>query len=226
MELDVEVVRGPARRAQAHELRVGDAAGQSARARAVARVDQFRRHGRRRARGRRCPPLRSWTVRPSRSFASRHASWRSGDSGMPFSTSWTRRNACCRSGARSSSSRTRWTAYVSAAARLRLEARRDRRPDPGPSAARRRGRRSPAASASSMPRSVASSPGRVGVEAEEDALRQPRQLLQLALGERGAHRRDDRLEPGLAQRDHVGVPLDDDARDPASRSPARARWSP
>ena len=33
---------------------------------------------------------------------------------------------------------------------------------------------------------------------------------QLLLGKRGSHRRDDRLEPGLPQRDHVGVPLDDD----------------
>ena len=36
------------------------------------------------------------------------------------------------------------------------------------------------------------------------------ELLQLPLGERGSHRGDDRLEPGLAQREHVGVALDDD----------------
>ena len=41
-------------------------------------------------------------------------------------------------------------------------------------------------------------------------MRQPRQLLELALGQRGAHRRDDRLEPRLAEREHVGVALDDD----------------
>ena len=52
--------------------------------------------------------------------------------------------------------------------------------------------------------------GRVGVEAEIEPARQPLQLLQLALGQRRPHRRDDRLEPGLPQRDHVGVPLDDD----------------
>ena len=53
-------------------------------------------------------------------------------------------------------------------------------------------------------------PRRVGVEAEEQALREPAELPQLVLGERRAHRRDDRLDPGLAERDHVGVPLDDD----------------
>src|SRR5215211_3589226 len=51
---------------------------------------------------------------------------------------------------------------------------------------------------------------RVGVEAEEDALRQARELAELTLGERGSHRGDDRLEAGLAQRDHIGVALDDD----------------
>ena len=56
----------------------------------------------------------------------------------------------------------------------------------------------------------------VGVEAEEDALGQPRQLAQLPLGERRAHRGDDRLEARLAERDHVGVPLDDDAPGPPS----------
>ena len=51
---------------------------------------------------------------------------------------------------------------------------------------------------------------RVGVEAEVEALRQPRELAQMLLGERRAHRRDDRLEPRLPERDHVGVALDDD----------------
>ena len=52
--------------------------------------------------------------------------------------------------------------------------------------------------------------GRVGVEAEVEALRQPRELPQMMLGQRRSHRRDDRLEPGLPQRDHVGVALDHD----------------
>ena len=52
--------------------------------------------------------------------------------------------------------------------------------------------------------------GRVAVEAEPGLVRQARELLQLPLGERRPHRRDDRLEPGLAQREHVGVALDDD----------------
>ena len=53
-------------------------------------------------------------------------------------------------------------------------------------------------------------PCRVGVEAEVEAARQPLQLLQLALRQRGSHRSHDRLEPGLAQGDHVGVALDHD----------------
>ena len=52
--------------------------------------------------------------------------------------------------------------------------------------------------------------GRVAVEAEPRLVRQARELLQLPLGERGAHRGDDRLEPGLVQREHVGVALDHD----------------
>src|SRR6266851_5263277 len=51
--------------------------------------------------------------------------------------------------------------------------------------------------------------GRVGVEAEEQTLREPVQLAQLCSRERRSHRRDDRQEPGLSQREHVGVPLDD-----------------
>ena len=47
-------------------------------------------------------------------------------------------------------------------------------------------------------------------------MRQPRELAELLLGERGAHRRDDRLEARLPQRDHVGVALDD-ARAVAAR---------
>ena len=53
-------------------------------------------------------------------------------------------------------------------------------------------------------------PCRVGVEAEKEALRQPAELAELGLGQCRAHRRDDRLDPGLAERDHVRVPLYDD----------------
>ena len=52
--------------------------------------------------------------------------------------------------------------------------------------------------------------GRVRVEAEEQALRQPRQLPQLPLRQRRPHRGHDGLEPRLPQGDHVRVPLDDD----------------
>ena len=51
--------------------------------------------------------------------------------------------------------------------------------------------------------------GGVAVEGEPEALREPAELAELLLGERRAHAGDDRLEPGLAQRDHVGVALDD-----------------
>ena len=61
-----------------------------------------------------------------------------------------------------------------------------------------------------MPRSVASSPAASESKQRKSALRQAHELLQLLLGQRGSHRRDDRLEPGLPQRDHVGVPLDDE----------------
>ena len=50
---------------------------------------------------------------------------------------------------------------------------------------------------------------RVAVEREPEALRQPSELAQLRLGQRRPHARNDRLEACLAQRDHVGVPLDD-----------------
>jgi hypothetical protein len=53
--------------------------------------------------------------------------------------------------------------------------------------------------------------GRVGVEAEEDAPRQPSELFELPFRERGAHRRHDRLEARLSECDHVRVPLDDDS---------------
>ena len=68
----------------------------------------------------------------------------------------------------------------------------------------------PCAAASSIPRSVAASPAASPSKQSHALVRQPRELLQLPLGERRAHRRDDRLEPGLAQREHVGVALDDD----------------
>src|SRR6266540_6260639 len=51
--------------------------------------------------------------------------------------------------------------------------------------------------------------GGVAVEAEPHARRQPPELLQLSLGQRGSHRGDHWLDPSLAQREHVRVPLDD-----------------
>src|SRR5205807_5271768 len=52
--------------------------------------------------------------------------------------------------------------------------------------------------------------GGIRVEAEIEALRELRQLLQLSLGERRSHGGDAGQEPDLAQREHVGVSLDDD----------------
>src|SRR5262249_6919784 len=49
----------------------------------------------------------------------------------------------------------------------------------------------------------------VAVEREPESLGQPPELAQLRLGQRRPHACDRRLEPGLAQRDHVGVPLHD-----------------
>ena len=52
--------------------------------------------------------------------------------------------------------------------------------------------------------------GCIGVEAEEEPLRETAELTQLMLRERRAHRRDDGLDAGLPESDHVGVALDDD----------------
>src|SRR5215204_5302826 len=52
---------------------------------------------------------------------------------------------------------------------------------------------------------------RIRVEAQVEAAGQALQLLQLSLGERGAHRRHHGLEADLAERDYVRVSLDDDA---------------
>src|SRR5207245_10272221 len=52
--------------------------------------------------------------------------------------------------------------------------------------------------------------GGIAVEAKNDLRRQPGQLSQLSFCQRRSHRRDDRLDACLAERDHVGVPLDDD----------------
>ncbi len=67
----------------------------------------------------------------------------------------------------------------------------------------------PCVIASSIPRSAADSPASVAVEREPEPLRQSSELAQLLLGERRAHRRDNRLEPRLPERDHIGVALDD-----------------
>jgi hypothetical protein len=62
----------------------------------------------------------------------------------------------------------------------------------------------------------------VAVEAEPHAPRQAREVAELRVGQRRPHRRDDRLEAGLPEREHVGVPLDDDGavllRDRAARA--------
>ena len=50
----------------------------------------------------------------------------------------------------------------------------------------------------------------VTVEAQPESRRQAAELLQLTLGERGAHRGDDGLDAGLPQREHVGVSFHDD----------------
>ena len=42
-------------------------------------------------------------------------------------------------------------------------------------------------------------------------MRQPGELVELALGQRRPHRRDHRLETGLPQREHIRVSLDDDS---------------
>ena len=52
--------------------------------------------------------------------------------------------------------------------------------------------------------------GSVGVEAQEHATAESVELAQVPFGEGGSHRSDNRLEARLAQRDHVGVPLDHD----------------
>src|SRR4029077_1059041 len=51
-------------------------------------------------------------------------------------------------------------------------------------------------------------PRGITVEAEPHARRQSSELLQLSLGQRGSHRRDDRLDSGLAEREHIGIALD------------------
>ena len=52
--------------------------------------------------------------------------------------------------------------------------------------------------------------GGVRVEGQHDAAAETLEQAQLAFGQRGAHRRDDVLEAGLVQGDHVHVALDDD----------------
>ena len=52
--------------------------------------------------------------------------------------------------------------------------------------------------------------GRVGVEAEVEVAREPAELLELRLGERRPHRGDHGVEPGLVEREHVRVALDDE----------------
>ena len=93
-----------------------------------------------------------------------------------------------------------------AAARIRSDCRRD----PGPRGSTTMRISKPCACARSMPRKRRILPGCIGVEAEIHALRQPGELTKMMLGQGRAHRRDDGLEPCLAQGDHVGVALDHD----------------
>ena len=53
-------------------------------------------------------------------------------------------------------------------------------------------------------------PGLVAVEAEDRHVGEPPQPLELRLGQRGAVRRDRLVDPGLGERDHVHIALDDD----------------
>ena len=154
--------------------------------------------------------LCSWTVIPSRSFACRQASWRSGESGTPSRNSRARSYAACRSRCPLELEPDAVDDVALGAAQPRLRTRLPRRRDPGPAAASRRGRRTPAPTASSIPRRVASSPAASASKQRNSRRVEPRSSLTLPLGERRSHRRDDRLEPRLAQRDHVGVALDDD----------------
>ena len=68
--------------------------------------------------------------------------------------------------------------------------------------------------------------GAVGIEAELEHRDDPLELRDLLLGQRGAHDPDRVAQPGLVQREHVGVALDEDhppglARRP--RGPGRCR---
>jgi hypothetical protein len=53
-------------------------------------------------------------------------------------------------------------------------------------------------------------PAAVGIQRERHDRRQPRQLADLFLGERGPHDRDAVADAGLVHRDDVGVALGDD----------------
>ena len=68
----------------------------------------------------------------------------------------------------------------------------------------------PCFTASSIPRRVASCPAASASKQRKRRFVSRPSSRELVLGQRRAHRRDDRLDPGLSQRDHVGVPLDDD----------------
>ena len=61
--------------------------------------------------------------------------------------------------------------------------------------------------------------GAVGVEAQVEHLDDPLELADLLLGQRGAHDPDRVAHPGLVEREHVGVALDEDH--PAGAAAAR-----
>ena len=68
----------------------------------------------------------------------------------------------------------------------------------------------PCASARSIPRSVASCPAASASKQRKSRRVSRASSFSCALRERRPHRRDDGQEPRLPQREHVGVPLDDD----------------
>ena len=198
-----------------------EAPASASRSSRLARLEEFRREGRLGPR----PPLRG--TRPA--CVSRGRSRRSA----------TRRSACCRSG--ESSNRPSDLARVNkgllaigrpvelephavedVALRLWRAAARSRR-------LRRLGRvpagratmrtSNPCPAARSIPRSVAASPAASASKQRYELARQPAELLELPLGERGSHRGDHRPEPGLPEREHVRVALDDQR--PFSRARSR-----
>ena len=184
---------------------VGDHAGERA---ALEPVGRPRRSGRRRRRGGRVPPPRIWIGIPKWSFAQRQAALAVERVGTRVEERRHGAAAASRSSVLRASTWVRCTSYGSAAASRRLEpAGIVGRVDAGGSATTLTS--NPCAVGELHAAERRRLAGGVAVEREPQPLGEPPELAQLLLGERGAHARNDRLEPGLPQRDHVGVPLDD-----------------